>query len=244
MTHRKVSDVMTADVITVTEDAPFKEVAEIIADRGISGVPVLGAQGRVTGVVSEMDLLCKEEYQEDPGAKRAPRWGHRDARNRAAGATARDVMTSPPVTIAPDASIVAAARALDAHHVRRLVVITADGWLAGIVTPRDLLKVYLRPDEEIREEILEKIIAGYLGCDPAQAKVAVSEGVVTLAGHVEKKSMIRLAVAMSRAVDGVVDVIDHLRYTDDDTRSTQAPEPLARWLSVDLGDRLGAGDRS
>jgi CBS-domain-containing membrane protein len=75
MTHRKVSDVMTADVVTVTEDAPFKEVAEIIAEHGISAVPVLGAQGRVTGVVSEMDLLCKEEYQEDPGAKHAPRWG-------------------------------------------------------------------------------------------------------------------------------------------------------------------------
>ena len=95
---------------------------------------------------------------------------------------------------------------------------------------------------EIREEILEKIIAGYLGCDPAQAKVAVS-GVVTLAGHVEKKSMIRLAVGMSRAVNGVVDVIDHLRYTGNDTRGTQAPEPLARWLSVDLEHRLGGGDR-
>jgi CBS domain-containing protein len=244
MTHRKVSDVMTADVVTVTEDAPFKEVAEIIAEHGISAVPVLGAQGRVTGVVSEMDLLCKEEYQEDPGAKHAPRWGHRDARHRAAGVIARDVMTSPSVTIAPDAGIVAAARALGRHHVGRLVVITTDGWLAGIVTPSDLLKVYLRPDAEIREEILRKIIAGYLGCDPARAKVAVSEGVVTLAGYVEKKSMIRLAVGMSRAVDGVVDVIDHLGYTDDDTHATQAPEPLARWLSIDLEDRLGGGDRS
>jgi BON domain len=77
-----------------------------------------------------------------------------------------------------------------------------------------------------------------------RAKVAVSEGVVTLAGYVEKKSMIRLAVGMSRAVDGVVDVIDHLGYTDDDTHATQAPEPLARWLSIDLEDRLGGGDRS
>ena len=244
MAHRKVSDLMTADVVTVAEDTPFKEVAEIIGDRGISAVPVLGGEGRVTGVVSEMDLLRKEEYQEDPGAKHAPRWGHHDARRRAAGVTARDVMTSPPVTIGPDASIVAAVRALDAHHVGRLVVITTDGWLAGIITPSDLLKVYLRPDAEIREEILQKIIAGYLGCDPTRAKVTACEGLVTLAGYVEKKNMVRLAVGMSRAVDGVVDVIDHLRYTDDDVHGTQSPEPLARWLSVDLEDRLGGGDRS
>jgi CBS domain-containing protein len=229
MGHRKVSDVMTADVVTVTEDTPFKDVAGIIAGRGVSAVPVLGAEGRVTGVVSEMDLLRKEEYQDDPGAKRAPRWGHHGARRRAAGVTARDVMTSPPMTIAPDASIVAAARALDRHHVRRLVVITADGWLAGIVTLSDLLKVYLRSDAEIREEILQKVIAGSLGCDPARARVAVRQGVVTLAGYVEKKSMIGLAVGMSRAVDGVVDVIDQLGYTVDDTHLPPLFNPVGPW---------------
>jgi CBS-domain-containing membrane protein len=139
---------------------------------------------------------------------------------------ARDVMISPPVTISPHASVVAAARMMDRRHVRPLVVIGGDGRLAGIVTPSDLLKVYLRPDEEIRREVLYKIISEYLGCDPRRAKVTVAHGVVTLGGSVEKKSMVGLAVGMSRAVDGVVDVIDQLGYAVDDTpvrRSSRGP---------------------
>jgi CBS domain-containing protein len=66
MTRRKVRDLMTTGVVTVTEDVPFKELAEIMAERGVSALPVLDHQGRVTGVVSETDLLRKEEYQEDP----------------------------------------------------------------------------------------------------------------------------------------------------------------------------------
>jgi CBS domain-containing protein len=217
MTHRKVGDVMTTEVVTVTQDVPFKEVAAIMAERSVSALPVLDHQGRVTGVVSEADLLRKEEYQEEPEAKRPPRWRHHDARVRAAGLTAGDLMTSPPVTITPDASIVAAARALDRHHVRRLVVNSADGWLAGIVTPSDLLRVYLRSDEEIRAEILQEIISDYLGTNPDLVKVAVREGVVTLAGRVETKSMIALAVRMSRGVDGVIDVVEQLGYAVDDT---------------------------
>jgi CBS domain-containing protein len=216
MSHRKVGDLMTTEVVTVTEDVPFKELVEITAERAVSALPVLDHQGRVTGVVSETDLLRKEEYQEDPQAKRPPRWRHHDARARAAGATAADVMTSPPVTITPDASIVAAARALDRHHVRRLVVTTADGWLAGILTPSDLLRIYLRSDEEIRAEIHQEVIAGDLGANPDLVKVAVREGVVTLAGRVEAKSMIAHAVRLSRAVDGVVDVVDQLDYAHDD----------------------------
>ena len=218
MTHRKVGDVMTTEVVTVTGDAPFKELAGIMIERGVSALPVLDHQGRVTGVVSETDLLRKEEYQEDPQAKRPPRWRHHDARARAAGVTAADVMTSPPVTITPDASVVAAARALDRHHVRRLVVTTADGWLAGIVTPSDLLRIYLRPDEEIRAEILHQIIAEDLGTSPDLVKVAVREGVVTLAGRVEARSMIACAVRRSRTVDGVVDVVERLGYARDDAR--------------------------
>jgi CBS domain-containing protein len=216
MTHRKVGDVMTAEVVTVPEDVPFKELAGIMIERGVSALPVLDHQGRVTGAVSETDLLRKEEYQEDPEAKRPPRWRHHDAKVRAAGVTAGDVMTSPPVTITPDASIVAAARALDRHHVRRLVVTSADGWLAGIVTLSDLLRIYLRSGEEIRTEILQQVIAGDLGTNPDLVKVAARDGVATLAGRVGAKNMIAQAVRLSRAVDGVVDVVEQIDYAHDD----------------------------
>jgi CBS-domain-containing membrane protein len=136
---------------------------------------------------------------------------------RAGGLTAKDVMTSPPVTVAPDASIVEAARALDRHHVRRLVVTDGDGRLVGIITRSDLLTVYLRPGNEIQAEIFREVITGYLGTNPDLVKVAVADGVVTLDGEVEKKSMIRLAVKMARSVDGVVDVVDKVSYAIDDT---------------------------
>ena len=87
-------------------------------------------------MVSEVDLLRKEEYQEEPAAVRPPRWRRGDGRSMAKGCAARDVMTSPAVTVAPDATVVEAARLLDRHRVRRLVVIDADGRLAGIVIPR------------------------------------------------------------------------------------------------------------
>jgi CBS domain-containing protein len=229
MAHHTVSEVMTTEVITAAEDTPFKDLAQTMASHHISALPVLSAQGRVIGVVAEIDLLRKEEYQEEPTAKRAPWWGHRKARIRATGRVARDVMSPHPVTISPQASIVAAARALDRHHVHRLVVINGGGWLAGIVTPSDLLKPYLRTDEEIQSEV-RRDIAGYLGTSPDLVKIAVHDGRVTLGGVVGNKSMIPTVVSMSRAVDGVVDVIDHLGYTCDDTHLLRAArtQPPAR----------------
>jgi CBS domain-containing protein len=217
MAHRTVREVMTAEVATVTDAAPFKEVVAILAGRGVSALPVLDSGGRVAGIVSEIDLLRKEEYQEDPTARRPPRWRHRAARARADGVTAGDLMTSPAVTIRPDASVVEAARALDRQHVRRLVVIDGDGNLVGIVAPPDLLKVYLRSDEEIGDEIVHEVITEYLGTDPERVAVTVAGGRVTLAGEVEKKSMIRLAVKMAHSVDGVVSVAEALSYAIDDT---------------------------
>jgi CBS domain-containing protein len=216
MIHRAVRAVMTADVAAVTEDTPFTELVSILARRGVSALPVLTADGRVAGVVSEIDLLRKEEYQDDPSARQPPRWRHRESRARAAGLTAKELMTSPPVTITQDASVIEAARELDRHHVRHLIVTDGTGRLAGIVTPRDLLKVYLRSDDEIRDEIVRDVITKYLGTDPARVKVAVADGVVTMSGEVEHKSMVGLAVRMAASVDGVVHVAGELAFAVDD----------------------------
>ncbi len=224
MAHRKVRDVMTTSVVTVGSGTRFKELAGIMARRRISALPVLDSEGRVAGVVSEVDLLRKEEYQQDPAAKRAPRWRRRRQRAKAKGHTARDVMTSPAVTVAPDATVTEAARLLDRHRIKRLVVVDAGGQLAGIVTPRDLLRVYLRSDEEIQAEIIRDVLTSYLATNPTLVKVAVADGVVTLDGEVEKKSMIPLAVRMTHVVDGVVDVVDRLTFAVDDTHLPTVPD--------------------
>lgn len=219
MAHRKVSDVMTTEVITAALDTPFKELATMIGYSGVGALPVLDLQGRVVGVVTELDLLRKQEWQEDPEAKVAPPRTHLAAHTQAAALTAGQVMTSPAPTISPEASIVAAARTMDRRHVRHLVVTTSDGWLDGVVTPSDLLKVYLRPDDELRDQIVLEILGDYLHTNLALVKVTVTEGVATLAGEVEDKSMIDTAVRMSLAVDGVVDVVNRLGCATDDTHS-------------------------
>ena len=224
MAHRVVRDVMTADVVAAAVDTPFKQMAGLLAERGVSGLPVLDSAGHIAGVVSEIDLMRKEEYQADPTAQHAPRWRHRSEHGRAGGHTAADVMTSPAVTVAPDATVVQAARLMDRHRVKRLIVTDADGRLAGIVTISDLLKVYLRSDDEIHDEIVSEIITHYLGTDPALVQVTVADGAVTLVGEVEKKSMVPLAVKMSGSVDGVVSVEGRLSFRIDDTHLPTAAD--------------------
>ena len=176
MIHRKVRDVMTANVIAVAEETPFKDLAGLVARRDAGAVPVLDPRGRIAGVVCALDLLRKEEYQEDPRAHRAPLRRRHANRARAAGLTAKDVMSSPARTITAEASIVEAVRSLDRHHIRRLIVLGPGGRLAGVVSDRDLLKVYLRTDTEIREEVTGAVLIGYFGANPALVDVSVCDG--------------------------------------------------------------------
>jgi len=222
MTHQPVRAVMTAAVATVSLDTPFKALAAIMAEHGLNALPVLDSDGHIAGIVTESDLMRKEEYQDESAARRPPHSRHHRA--QAEGLVAGQVMSSPPITISAEASIVAAARAFDRARVSHLLVTEADGALAGIVTPLDLLKVYLRTDDEIRDEILGEVITNYLGCDPGRAEVTVTDGIVRLGGEVERKSMVPLAARMARSVDGVVDVVNHLAYATDDTYLPTAAE--------------------
>jgi CBS-domain-containing membrane protein len=209
---------MTADVVTVTTSTAFKDLAEILVRRRISGLPVLSRQGEVVGIVSDADLLVKEEAQQDPGARPARRRYRRALRTKAAGDTAGDVMTTGSVKVRPSATIAEAARLMDQHHANCLAVVGEDGKLAGMVGRRDLLRVFLRPDSDIRDEIIDEVLMRYLGTNPALVNVDVMDGVVTLSGEVSSKSMLPLVIPAIRALDGVVDVVGHLTYAVDDTR--------------------------
>jgi CBS domain-containing protein len=234
---------MTTAVACAHEDTPFKELAAIMVSRGIGALPVLDEQGRVAGVVSEADLLRKEEYQED-GAKRVARWWHRADRAKAAGVIARDLMTSPAITIGPDATVVEAARSLGAHHIERLPVVDAANQLAGICSQRDLLQVFLRPDEQIRAEVRGDVFGAFLATNLALVHVDVARGVVTLGGEVGSKSMIPLAVQLTHAVDGVVDVVDELTFAVDDATlpmcSSLSGVRNARFIPPEPGGHMAA----
>ncbi len=215
MRHHTVADVMTTSVVTVSTGTSFKDLAGLFVGQRISALPVLGPDGTVAGIVSESDLLKKEEVQQDPGGRRLRyrlvRRGWATARN------AGQVMTAHVVTIRPAATVAEAARLMDKHHVKHLPVVDEAGKLLGIVSPRDLLRVFLRPDAEIRDEIVDEILAGYLGTNPALVTVCVTGGMVTVTGEIERKSMLPLMLPLIRAVDGVVDAEAELTYAIDDT---------------------------
>jgi CBS domain-containing protein len=200
---RTVSDVMTCTVVSVGEEATFKDIVELMSQWKVSALPVLAGEGRVVGVVSEADLLLKEEYRDvDPMEQlhRVQDLGKADA------VTAGDLMSTPAVTVHADATLPEAARMMAARHVKRLPVVDAQGLLAGIVSRGDLLKVFLRPDEEIAAEVRREVISYLFGDAAPRFEVRVADGVVTVAGRLSDTTLVPVAARLVRAVEGVVDV--------------------------------------
>lgn len=217
MRQLTVRDVMTEDVLVVRQTTPFKEVARVLANRGISALPVLDENDRLAGVVSEADLLYKEEYgSEEARFRLLASPDERAARSKATADVAGQLMTSPAVTIGPDATLVEAAKVMDSRKVKRLPVVDTDGRLIGIVSRADLLKTFLRSDDEIRIEVIRDVFMRVLWADPEKFDVSVDDGVVTLSGEIELRSSTEIAVRLTRKIDGVVDVIDNLSYRIDD----------------------------
>jgi len=210
--HSTVRDVMTTDVVTVDRITTYKEIAHLLTERRISAVPVLVMGRRVAGVVSEDDLLTAR----DNAARHAQTgktghlpWPHHQSKQHPK-LTAGEMMSSPAITIHPDAPIPRAARLLHDRHIKRLPVIDPGGKLIGIVSRRDLLRVFLRPDTLIAQQVRE-LLAEILLADPASVTVAVRGGVVTLAGQPrpeDQHDLIPIAIRLIWDIDGVVDVID------------------------------------
>ncbi|MFK4105305.1 CBS domain-containing protein [Streptomyces sp. NPDC019531] len=223
MKHNKVGSVMITDVVRAEYATPFKEVARLLGEHRISGLPVVDEDDKVIGVVSETDLMIRQAATPDPYEPRkhsrlaalTRRGRTRDAKVRAR--TAGDLMTTPPITVYADNTVVDAARTMAHHHIERLPVLDEENRLVGIVTRRDLLKVFLRPDAEIRTVILEEVLQRALWLPPHSIDVSVVEGVVTLAGRMERKSETEIAVSMTRQIDGVVGVVDKLVHRLDDS---------------------------
>lgn len=212
-----VQDVMTNDVVSVTPDASYREVVNVLVDSGVSAAPVVDARGRVVGVVSEADLLHKVEAIGDERHRRHFA-GRRRVHEPTAGAVAADLMTAPAVVIEPDASIVAAARRLESERVKRMPVVDAQRRLVGIVSRRDLLWIHTRTDADIRTEIVDYVLLRTLWIDPAAVEVDVVDGVVSLTGRVESRSLAGLVVSLVSKVAGVVEVVDRLTWDQDDSR--------------------------
>jgi CBS domain-containing protein len=210
--HHRVRDVMTAKVITVDRITPYKEIVTLLATHKISSVPVLILGRHVVGVVSEADLLAAREERER-AARGATRGGLHLPHGHGAHQrlTAEQLMTSPPITIHPDATLPVAARLMNSHHLKRVPVVNPDGTLAGIVSRGDLLSVFLRPDEDIARQAREMLDEIMLA-DSETVTARVHNGIVTLSGHPGDgpSDLIPVAVRLTWDIDGVVDVIDDI----------------------------------
>ena len=228
MRHRTVSDLMTTGVVRVRRDTGFKEIAKLLAEYGITAVPVVDDDDRPLGVVSEADLLRKEAAQLDP-AGLLPVLRPRDAaRAKAAASTAAALMSSPAVTARPQWTVVEAAQVMERHHVKRLPVVDESGRLVGLISRADLLRVFLRGDGAIREEITGDVLVRTLGLPPDTITVRVVDGRVALRGTVEHKSMVPVVERLCRGVDGVVDVSAELDHRVDDTSSMPSDPGVSR----------------
>lgn len=200
-----VSDVMTRAVVAVGRDAPFKDIVRLMERWKVSALPVLESEGRVIGVVSEADLLPKEEFRD--GVPDLFTQRQRLAALAKAGAlTAEELMSSPAVTVHGNTTLAEAARIMARRNVKRLPVIDAEGQLDGVVSRSDLLKVFLRDDEDLTEEVRREVIDRLFPLPADHIRVEVSEGVVTLTGWVDQAELIPVAERLARAVEGIVDV--------------------------------------
>ncbi|MFD5759868.1 CBS domain-containing protein [Streptomyces mirabilis] len=223
MRQNKVGSVMTTEVVTARYGTPFKEVARLLTEHRISGLPVIDEDDKVLGVISETDLMVRQAGVPDPyetprrfrftgltrGARRQAAKGH--------ARTAGQLMSVPPVTVHADETIAEAARTMARSRVERLPVVDDEDRVVGIVTRRDLIQVFLQPDDVIRREVIDEVLVRTLWLSPSTVEVAVYEGVVTLTGHVERRSEAEIAASMTDRIDGVVAVVDRLTYRLDDS---------------------------
>jgi CBS-domain-containing membrane protein len=200
---------MTTDVITAPADARIADLVTLLTERQVSAVPIVDDFGVVLGVVSWSDLHPLIEIS--PPAH-PPRWWRPWAPPRLAwpAGTAAGVMTGPALTIGAGASMPAAARRMHRHRVGRLLVVDADHRLHGIVTRSDLFGVYDRLDAVLRDEVLHQVLIGELALRPAEVRVTVTDGVVTLSGRTERRTA-ALAAQLAGHIPGVVDVDNQIR---------------------------------
>lgn len=208
-----VGDVMTLSVVAVGRGVRFKDIVRTMEQWNVSAVPVVEGDNRVVGVVSEADLLVKEEFR-DRDLTLGDRLRHLSDLAKARAVTAEELMSSPAITVHSDVTLAQAARILAVQHVKRLPVVDDEDRLQGIVSRGDLLKVFLRPDEAIEEEVRRTVVSYLFPALCHTIHVDVHDGVVTLCGRVHDISLVWVAERLAHAVEGVVGVVSRLSDED------------------------------
>jgi CBS domain-containing protein len=212
----KVSDVMTTSVLTVDRITPYQEIVRLLVEHKISGVPVLQMGRTVAGMITESDLLAAADKARRARVNALSAGPWRLRKPRLTSLTAGALMTAPAVTVSPGTSLQGAARLMNAHHIRSLPVVDATGKLIGVVSRRDVLSVFTRPDADIAADV-RQMLADLLLAEPEDVTVIVHDGVVTLSGAaraLSRHDIVAVALRLIWDYDGVVDVVNNLGDTE------------------------------
>ncbi|GHE47984.1 hypothetical protein GCM10017673_57200 [Streptosporangium violaceochromogenes] len=204
--------------IAVHPEATFAELVTTMRRFKVGAVAVIDGRGRPIGVVSEDDLLLKETAVSAGGGVFEGRRQRRE-HEKAGGTTAREIMTSPAITVTRETPAREAARLMHDNRVKQLPVIdSASGRIAGTVHQADLLKVFGRPACDILADVAASIAA--LGLDPAAFTVSVDTGTVRVRGRLAGRSQAARLAEAGRRIEGVVDLKVEAVYDHDDTART------------------------
>lgn len=208
---------MTRQLITASPETTFREAVRLLEENRISGLPVIDRDGKLVGILSEADLLNKAEKRQ-PDAYVLESRRHRLDRSRASALDVASAMSRDIVTVRPESPIALAAREMHARGFKRLPVVDSDGRLVGIVSRGDVLKVFLRSDGELAEEvggILDNAERTFGG---TRLLAKVSGGVVELDGRLRSKNQVDATVRAVAGVDGVIGIYSRIAYERDDAR--------------------------
>ncbi len=222
----RVVDLMASDVISVRKETTLRDAARLMVEKGISGLPVTDVDGTLVGVISEGDFLRKEVDRGDLMGRGllGVLFDNRDS--LAEAETVAEVMAENVFTVSPDATLVEAARTMTTHGVKRLPVVTREGKLVGVISRRDVVAAFTRPDELIEDEIREDILRRLLFLDPALLDISVKGGVVLISGELPTRTDTRLLEAMVQRTDGVIRAEINVTWKVDDTQVGNEPSNL------------------
>ena len=223
-----VGDTMTRSVLSVSPETPLKEVARLLVEHRISGLPVVDDTGRVVGVISEGDLLVKEQRRDAIRHRPLARIFGDSAETRqllakAEASTAGDAMTAPAITIESNTRVSVAAARMIERKVNRLPV-TEHGRLIGIITRADVIRAFVQTDDELADAVRNEVLLRSMWLDPTEFSVEVTNGLVTIRGTVERRSTAAMVERMAAMVPGIVSVVADIAWTVDD-RNIQATGP-------------------
>jgi CBS domain-containing protein len=222
-----IRDVMSRPALTVHPETSLKDVVRLLVEHRISGLPVTDAEGRVVGVISEADLLQKEQGAANVSHRRLA-WllgettETRSQLAKLAATTAGEAMTAPAITIGGDRPLTEAAALMTSRQVNRLPVVEADV-LVGVVSRADLIRAYVRSDDELSAIVSSEVLRETMWLNPRLFEVSVDDGVVRIGGSVARRSTAEVIARITALVPGVVAVVSELHWDVDD-RDVVAPE--------------------